>query len=246
MPLTKETERQYAASWKDFSHWCDERGHACLPAELSAVTHFLMDRCQNFSESTLRKRLLAIEHMHRTHDEPSPLEGESVSALLEDVATLAEFASNFNNDIAATLTTDERALLDACEGESTIDIRDRLLITLLIAFDLRRSIAKKLDFRDISVRGKELVLHSEIDSGRRLAGNRIRCSDSKYDPVRAFQAWIKQGGVDSGPIFRSVDRHGNVGSAMSEVAIYKVVRKRAEKAGLKDFSPMMLRSVPEK
>lgn len=246
MNLSEDTKRQYSASWKDFERWCDHYNMRSLPADQKTVANFLVDRSQRFSEATLRKRLTAIEYFHRVNDKRSPTEGKSVNELLEYVSHWAPFFDLPTNDLAAVLSSDERLLLDACEGPAKIDLRDKLLVTLLIAFDMKRSLAHSLEVRDLRTQGDILVLNSEHDSGRRIADNRVLSSEAKYAPVPSFRAWVRESGITSGPLFRSIDRHGNVGPGMSEVGIYKAVRKRATSAGLQNFSPMMLRSVPEK
>lgn len=48
--------------------------------------------------------------------------------------------------------------------------------------------------------------------------------------------WIVVAGVLAGPIFRQIDRHGNVGGALSDYAINIIIKKRTELAG---FNPLL-------
>jgi len=51
--------------------------------------------------------------------------------------------------------------------------------------------------------------------------------------VRALQAWLKAAGIDEGPFFRGVDRHGNIGAGrLSDRAVALVVKRSAEAIGL--------------
>ena len=50
-------------------------------------------------------------------------------------------------------------------------------------------------------------------------------------PVRAFLRWREAAGLQEGPAFRPIDRHGNVGlAALTDHAVAKIV-KRTVKAG---------------
>ncbi len=48
-----------------------------------------------------------------------------------------------------------------------------------------------------------------------------------------MQAWIEQAGVNGGPLFRSINRHGQVQPGrLSGIDVARVVKKLAERAGL--------------
>jgi len=52
-------------------------------------------------------------------------------------------------------------------------------------------------------------------------------------PVRALRAWLEAAGITAGPIFRSVNRHGQVQPGrLSDKAVALVVKRAAEAAGL--------------
>jgi integrase len=51
-------------------------------------------------------------------------------------------------------------------------------------------------------------------------------------PNEALEQWLRRAGISSGPLFRGVDRWGNVrGSALSGQAIYSIVRRCMESIG---------------
>jgi integrase len=48
-----------------------------------------------------------------------------------------------------------------------------------------------------------------------------------------LQAWIEQAGINTGPLFRSINRHGQIGPGqLSGIDVARVVKKLAERAGL--------------
>jgi integrase len=52
-------------------------------------------------------------------------------------------------------------------------------------------------------------------------------------PVRSYRAWTTAAAIETGPSFRSVDRHGHVGqSRMNAGSVARIVKRVAEAAGL--------------
>ena len=51
--------------------------------------------------------------------------------------------------------------------------------------------------------------------------------------MRAWRRWLGASGIDTGPAFRSVDRHGNLGAKrLSDRAVADMVKRRALAVGL--------------
>lgn len=50
--------------------------------------------------------------------------------------------------------------------------------------------------------------------------------------VRWLKRWLKVSGIEEGALFRSIDRHGNLGGRLSDRAIALIVKRLAEGAGL--------------
>lgn len=137
---------------------------------------------------------------------------------------------------AAALTDDIRAMLEATD-EGLIGLRDRALILLGFAGAFRRSELVSLDVEDcgFSKDGLTVTLRrSKTDQdgqGRKIGipygSNPATC------PVRVLQAWIEQVGVTTGPVFRSINRHGQVRpDRLSPADVARIVKKLAERASL--------------
>lgn len=137
---------------------------------------------------------------------------------------------------APTLTDDIRAMVDATD-EGVIDLRDRALILLGFAGAFRRSELVGLDFEDctFSREGLTVMLRrsktDQIGAGRKVGipygSNPETC------PVRIVQRWTEQASISSGPLFRSINRHGQIGPGrLSGIDVARVVKKLAQRAGL--------------
>ena len=58
-------------------------------------------------------------------------------------------------------------------------------------------------------------------------------SNPETCPVRALQGWIEQAGISGGPLFRSINRRGQVQAGrLSGLDVARIVKKLAERAGL--------------
>jgi integrase len=137
---------------------------------------------------------------------------------------------------APTLTDDIRAMVDAVDA-GLIGARDRALILLGFAGAFRRSELIALDAGDCTFGKDGLTIalrRSKIDQegqGRRIGipygANPDTC------PVRNVQDWINRAGIVAGPLFRSINRHGQVQPGrLSGIDVARIVKKLADRAGL--------------
>ena len=113
--------------------------------------------------------------------------------------------------------------------------RDRALLLVGFAGAFRRSELVALDAEDVAVRPDGVVLsirQSKTDQegagaevGLPYGENRLTC------PVRSLEAWMQEGRISNGPLFRRIDRHGNVGNRLSPASVDTIVKKYARAAG---------------
>jgi integrase len=135
-----------------------------------------------------------------------------------------------------TLTDDIRAMVGATDA-CLIGARDRALILLGFAGAFRRSELVGLNIADCAF-GKDgltvTLRRSKTDQDG--TGRKIGIpygSNPETCPVRTIQAWLEVAGINSGPLFRSINRHGRVQSGrLSDIDVARVVKKLAERAGL--------------
>jgi len=169
----------------------------------------------------------------QSHGAESPTGAGIVRATLKGIRrTLGTAAAQK----APTLTDDIRAMVDATDA-GLIGVRDRALILLGFAGAFRRSELVGLDTEDCAF-GKDgltvTLRRSKTDQDG--AGRKIGIphgANPETCPVRTIQAWIEQAGIASGPLFRSINRHGQVQAGrLSGIDVARVVKKLADRAGL--------------
>ncbi|WP_165356834.1 site-specific integrase [Nocardioides zhouii] len=120
--------------------------------------------------------------------------------------------------------------------DTTAGSRDRAILLVGFAGALRRSELVALRVDDVEWRDEGAVLHiRRSKADQEAAGREValpRGKDEQSCPVDALRSWLAEGDISRGQLFRSVDRHGNVGEQLSDRAIVLVIRRAATAAGL--------------
>ena len=138
-------------------------------------------------------------------------------------------------------------VLDAM-GEGVKDARDRALLLIGFAGGFRRSEIVALDCDDVERVRQGLVVtlrRSKTDqegAGRKVG---IPFGRTRHCPVLALDRWLVVSGIEVGPVFRPVDRHGRVAAErLSGQAVSLIVKERVAAAGIDptDFSGHSLRA----
>lgn len=145
-------------------------------------------------------------------------------------------------------------LLATCHSDSLRDVRDRAILMVAFASGGRRR-SEIAGLRKEQLTQEESIL---IDGETPLPSlsihlGRTKTSGAENDevvyitgrPVEALDAWLTAARIESGSVFRAIDRWGNVSRrSLDPKAINDIVKQRVEKAGLDpaDFSAHGLRS----
>lgn len=203
--------------------------------------------------ATVRRRLASWSTLTRWRG----LEGAFSSPAVKSALRLAVRAGNRTRSrkSAQAITGDILAkLLESCTGDGLRALRDRAM--LMVAFasgGRRRSEIANLCLEQLAV--EEPII---ADDGTRLPSLSIRLGRTKtasadHDeivyltgrPVDVLNAWIRAANIESGSLFRSVDRWDNLGRhAIDAQTVNAIVKQRAKSAGLdpRAFSAHGLRS----
>jgi integrase len=123
------------------------------------------------------------------------------------------------------------ALIDACSNSHPIDIRDAALIAILRGGGLRRAEAVSLELKDFNPSRGAL----EVRQGK---GGKSRTVYLPEDAIQLVENWLDIRGFEPGPLLCPVRKGGEVQFRhMHPDAVLKIIRRRAEQAGVKSFSP---------
>lgn len=229
----ENTLRGYRADWRDFCGWCESHGVRALPALPETVAAYIAECAGRLKVGSIQRRLNAIAEAHKAMGLESPTSAGIVRATLKGIRrTLG--AGPVQK--APALTDDIRAMVEATDA-GLIGARDRALILLGFAGAFRRSELVGLDIEDCTFGKDGLTVklrRSKTDQDG--AGRKVGIpygSNPETCPVRTVQAWIDLAALTAGPLFRAINRHGQVQPGrLSGIDVARVVKKLALRAGL--------------
>jgi site-specific recombinase XerD len=229
----ENTLRGYQTDWRAFCAWCEVQQVCPMPATPETVAAFIAECASRLKVGSVQRRLNAIAEAHKAVGLDSPTHNAMVTNTMKGIRRTKGTAPAQK---AATLIDDIRAMVDATDAE-LIGLRDRALVLLGFAGAFRRSELVGLSVDDCAF-GKDgltvTLRRSKTDQAG--AGRKIGIpygSNPETCPVRNLQSWIEQAGISGGPLFRSINRHGQVQpGGLAGIDVARVVKKLADRAGL--------------
>jgi integrase len=262
------TRRKYAEDFAQFSGWCQRNGVAPLPAEpglLALYIHALVDpdpanppRVRRavggprgpepgqgpMHPSSITRVVAAIRYAHTQQGADPPTSHPLVQEALRAARRTLGVAPH--RRVQAAVAEVIRRMLQGLD-DSPRHRRDRALLTLGFAGAFRRAALVSLDLADVLEvpEGIEVTLRrdktDQTGAGRTLTI--ARGAAPTTCPVQATLAWIASLatlGFTEGPLFRFIDRHGNVRPAhrrapsarLSPQSVALIVQRRARAVGL--------------
>jgi site-specific recombinase XerD len=227
------TLRGYRSDWRDFCAWCEAHSIHSLPAAPESVAAYIAECAGHLKPGSIQRRLNAIAEAHKATGLESPTHSSIVANTMKGIRRTKGTAPIQK---APALTDDIRAMIDATDA-GTMGARDRALILLGFAGAFRRSELVGFDAEDCAF-GKDglTVTLRKSKTDQNGAGRKIGVpygSNPDTCPVRTIQSWLELAGVSTGPLFRSINRHGQVQPGrLSGIDVARIVKKLVKRAGL--------------
>lgn len=225
--LSDNTLRAYKSDLKHFMEWGGQ-----LPATPEQVATYLARHAETLSATTLERRAVALTKAHETRGFPSPTRSALVKATLQGIRRRR---GRPPRQAAPLLKTD---LLRAVRGLHGLrGLRDKALLLLGFAAALRRSELVSLDVSDLEFCAEGVLVslrRSKTDQegkGRTIAIPYVR--GRGVCPCKALRKWLTAAEITQGPVFRAVDRNGQVrNSQLTGQSVSLIVKERIEHLGL--------------
>lgn len=234
---SQRTRDEYASQWRAFAEWCSARALRALPCEPATLALYLTDRADGgLKVPSLNVAIAAIAAQHRAAGvapQDLPQRNPQVTEIWKGIRRSKGTAPR---RVAPCVVDELRRMVEALDGSTLIGQRDRALLVVGFAGAFRRSELVALTRNHVEFTKDGLVVtivHSKTD--QESAGARVGLpygSDPNTCPVRTLQTWLEAAGVETGPIFRSVDRHKRVKAALSGRDVARIVQRTAARAGL--------------
>lgn len=225
--LAPNTVAAYQSDLRHFRAWGGR-----IPATPQMVARYMAEHAGKAKPSTLRRRLAAIASAHTQAGKPSPTRSELVQTTLRGIRRVHGTAQRQAKPISLEMLRE--MVKPRKDQEPVRDLRDRVLLVVGFAGGFRRSELAQLTPQNLvfGPQGVEVTLRrSKTDQhgkGRVVAlppGPRHMC------PVKLLNAWLRmlrnadpQGAAR--PLFRRVDRYGELGQGLRGAAVGVVLRRR--------------------
>lgn len=249
------TRRAYEGDVRYFWAWCSAIGwtdEPFYPVPSEIIAKFVVDHLEGLDDevdedlvsrgvkarlgrhsmNTIDRRVSALAALHKTKGMPSPSKDPIVSQVLSKARRATARRGERPGKKKAVIRSTLDMMLDTCSSGSLVDLRDAAV--LLFGWSSggrRRSEICSAVHADLEEAGDEFVYHLGITKTSQEG-------DGGTVPVRgraarAIRAWLAAAGIAAGPLFRPIDRHGNVlDRALSDRSVALIVKKRIRLAGL--------------
>ncbi|TVY01481.1 site-specific integrase [Paenibacillus cremeus] len=241
----ENTKRAYTSDWSHFEKWCYSHSLESLPADPQTLAYYITSLGKEKKASTIKRRMAAISQRHKTKGYPSPCKTPLVKGVWEGLQRKIGVEEKGKE---ALWLHELREVIEALPKDKLIGIRNRALLVIGWVGAFRRSELVGINIEDISITRDGIIIHlnrSKTDQKGEgqdvalpFASNPLTC------PVRSFEDWITASRLKDGPLFRRMDRHGNIMERLTPPAVRMVVKNSCEAVGLdpQRYSAHSLRS----
>jgi integrase len=235
------TRRSYRAAIEHFEvSW-----GGFLPATSDSVARYLVAYAGTLSINTLKSRLSALAQWHNSQGFPDPTKAPTVRKVLKGIRALHPVREKqaeplqlqhleqvigwLEHESALAITSHDQPALLRCR-------RDTALILLGFWRGFRSDELCRLQIEDVqAVAGTGISLYlSRSKSDRDNLGKTYQTPAlQSLCPVQAYIEWINCSALVRGPVFRAVDRWGNLGEAgLHANSVIPLLRQALERAGI--------------
>lgn len=261
--IPESTKRAYRRDRMAFIAWCQEQGRTplpCTPETLAEYANHLASLPKPKAPKTIQRALSAIRTMHAEQGHPRPELLAATKVLAAHQAARAEVGQRVKK-AAPVLIDDIRKMVDTCPPDIPAGVRDRALIVLGWAMMARRSELAALRISEITETrdGIEVwVRRSKTDQAANGVSVAIPYGTHPDTcPVRLLRAWLAllaAKDITEGPLWCSIDRHGNLAGtpkfagrattpALTGKAVGIILRRAALRAHLPNLADISAHSL---
>ncbi len=225
--LSDNTVRALKADLALFASWCRERDLTPVPAAAATVAAFIGDMAEVRASATVRRYVASISAVHKALGRGRPARSAAVKVALQRMHR----RKGRRQTQARGLTWALRQRLLEAPGERLIDARNRALVAVAYDAMLRRSELTALELPDFieEIPGYATLLVRRAKTDAEGRGATVYLA---RDTVALVRAWLERGGIEDGPLFRSMTKGGAVREALHASQVPRIFKVMARRAGL--------------
>ena len=205
-----QTKRAYQSDWRDFSEWCVEHHLHPLPCAPEYIALYLTDRASTLKISTLRRRLTAIRQVHKLRGHQLDTKHAAIQSVWGGIRREKGSMEQGKDPLRVELLR----LIMLTRPRTLKGLRDRALILLGFTGAFRRSELVSLNRGDLEFlpQGLRVTLRkSKTDQeGQGMLKSILPGKHEETCCIRALQTWLQASQIQSGPIFRPINRHAQL------------------------------------
>lgn len=226
---TAETRRAYRYDLERFFEFLEETTGVRTAAEVTreSVRDYVRSlRSESLSVSTKRRRIAAVRQFYDWLREKGAVPFNPVPGSVS-------FDTTPDNSQHPARVLDRDALstvLNAIDRDSTRGQRDYTLVLVVVYGALRRSDIASLDVDDVRPLGRHWVI--DLSAGAQSRGGYVPVPDRVAEQVQRLASLYDE---EDGPLWRSLSNR-NRGDRLTPDALYKIVRRVGQEAGVDDLS----------
>lgn len=231
------TRNAYASDLEDYGNFCARIGRPVFTPGGEVLALYITDLAkQGRKTTTIDRRLAAIAtEYHAQGYRETPVTSFVVQEVLRGIKRTVGTAQ----DRKAPLMPDDVARIVAACPERLIGRRDASIVLLGFSLGARRTALAGLTLSDLELTEQGLVVTIRADKeDPEKTGRKVPVAFGARPetcPIRALAIWLKAAAITEGPLFRAVDRHGNVSScALEPGSIARILKKAARRSGMSE------------
>ncbi|MFQ2659431.1 site-specific integrase [Aeromonas caviae] len=224
------TLNAYQADTRIFVSWCQLHGLDPLQTTHHDIMNFLADQADGIlanwvwldkeegkgelrngeprKPATLVRRLAGIRYAFKQKGiHPMPTEHAEIKEMMRGIVRLGD---NRKRKTGALTLKPLACVLDEIDTSNLAGLRDYTLLLLMFSGALRRSEAARIEVDDLQFVGQGIRLRLKPSKHQLHESEIALIPGTRYCPVSALQQWLKRSRIAEGPLFRRMNRWGQL------------------------------------
>ncbi len=234
------TRRVYRSAIRHFLAW-----GGVLPCDAATVVRYLLTFAEQLNPRTLGLRLTALSQWHRFQGFADPAAAPTVRKTLRGIARV--HGRPRQQAKALSLEELQRIVVRLAELGTQAALRDSALLQTGYFGAFRRRELVGLTVSNLSWEREGLLItlpRSKTDPSGQGFSKAIPYGRGLCCPATALQRWLIAAAIECGPLFRRINRWGEVGlAALTAGSVNTILAARAVEAGLPDATKLSSHSL---